>query len=148
MFFDAHEDGDGQLVLVTDYELKFLSLGPRLRQLTSVVSEYAVWTHSCAALHTGVVRSPEGEVVLLPTPLGDGKSTITCAFVAAGWDYLGDEAIGVRPETGVAVGYPEAVGDRPRQSGGALGCGPAGVGRRCGSGPVSAHRLGFVVQPG
>lgn len=112
-FFDAHEDDDGQLVLVTDYEWKFPSLEACLRQLTSAVNEYAVWTHSCAALHAGAVRSPEGQVVLLPAPSGDGKSTITGALVAAGWDYLGDEAIGVRPETGVAVGYPKRLAIGP-----------------------------------
>lgn len=53
MYFDAHEEEDGQLVLVTDFEWKFPSLEACLRQLTSVFNEYAVWTHSCAALHAG-----------------------------------------------------------------------------------------------
>ena len=113
MFFDAHEDGEGQWVLVTDYGWKFPSVEACLRQLTSVVNEYAVWTHSCAALHSGGVRSPEGEVVMLPAPSGDGKSTLTGAFVAAGWDYLGDEAIGVRSGSGVAVGYPKRLAIDP-----------------------------------
>lgn len=109
MFFDVHETPDGEVVLVTDYEWKFPSLQACLRQLTSVVNEYAVWTHSCAALHAGAVRSPHGEIVLLPAASGDGKSTLTGAFVAAGWDYLGDEAIGVRPGSNVAVGYPKRL---------------------------------------
>lgn len=54
--------------------------------------------------------------MLLPAQSEDGKSTLTGAFVAAGWDYLGDEAIGVRPESLVAVGYPKrlAVGPESR----------------------------------
>ncbi len=109
MFFDVHQTDDGEVVLVTDYEWKFPSFEACLRQLTSVVNEYAVWTHSCAALHSGAVRSPEGGIVLLPAPSGNGKSTLTGAFVAAGWDYLGDEAIGVRPGSMVAVGYPKRL---------------------------------------
>ncbi len=109
MFFDVHETADGEVVLVTDYEWKFPSLEACLRQLTSVVNEYAVWTHSCAALHSGAVRSPGGEIVLLPAQSGDGKSTLIGAFVAAGWDYLGDEAVGVRPGSQVAVGYPKRL---------------------------------------
>lgn len=109
MFFDVHETPEGELVLVTDQEWRFPSREACLRQLTSVINEYAVWTHSCAALHAGAVRSPEGELVLLPAPSGNGKSTLTGAFVAAGWDYLGDEAIGVRPDSLVAVGYPKRL---------------------------------------
>ncbi len=109
MFFDVHETDGGEVVLVTDYEWKSPSLEACLRQLTSVINEYAVWTHSCAALHSGAVRSPEGDIVLLPAPSGNGKSTLTGAFVAAGWDYLGDEAVGVRPGSMVAVGYPKRL---------------------------------------
>jgi hypothetical protein len=119
MFFDAHETADGELVLVTDYEWRFPSREACLRQLTSVVNEYAVWTHSCAAFHAGAVRSPDGELVLLPAPSGNGKSTLTGAFVAAGWDYLGDEAIGVRPDSLVAVGYPKRLAIDGVQPGGA-----------------------------
>ena len=116
MLFDVHITDGGELVLVTDYEWKFPSLEACLRQLTSVVNEYAVWTHSCAALHAGAVRSPEGEIVLLPAPSGNGKSTLTGAFVSAGWDYLGDEATGVRPGSLEAVGYPKrlAIGSDSR----------------------------------
>ena len=109
MFFDVHQTDEGEVVLVTDYEWKFPSLEACLRQLTSVVNEYAVWTHSCAVLHSGAVRSPEGDIVLLPASSGNGKSTLTGAFVAAGWDYLGDEAVGVRPGSMVAVGYPKRL---------------------------------------
>lgn len=109
LVFDVHENADGEVVLVTDYEWKFPSLDACLRQLTSVVNEYAVWTHGCAALHSGGVRSPGGAIVLLPAPSGNGKSTLTGAFLAAGWDYLGDEAIGVRADSKVAVGYPKRL---------------------------------------
>lgn len=109
LVFDVHEQGDGQVRLVTDYEWLFPNLAACLNQLTSVINEYAVWTHTCASLHAGAVRSPTGEIVLLAAPSGGGKSTLTGAFVAAGWDYLGDEAIGIRPGTCTAVGYPKRL---------------------------------------
>jgi len=109
MFFDVSTGPSGEVVLETDHEWRFPSRQAFFRQLTSVMNEYAVWTHSCAALHAGAVRSPSGEVVLLPAPSGAGKSTLTGAFVAAGWDYLGDEAIGVRPGPCAAVGYPKRL---------------------------------------
>ena len=52
-------------------------------------------------------------MLVMPAPSGDGKSTLTGAFVAAGWDYLGDEAIGVRSGSGVAVGYPKRLAIDP-----------------------------------
>lgn len=109
LVFDICEQDDGQVLLVTDYEWLFPSLQACLNQLTSVMNEYAVWNHTCASLHAGAVRSPAGEIVVLPALSGAGKSTLTGAFVAGGWDYLGDEATGVRAETCVAVGYPKRL---------------------------------------
>lgn len=113
LVFDLCEGPSGSVTLTTDREWEFPSLRSCLDQLTSVVNEYAVWTHSCAALHAGAVRSPGGGVVLLPAPSGAGKSTLTAAFVAAGWDYLGDEAIGVRLGSCTAVGYPKRLAIDP-----------------------------------
>lgn len=56
-------------------------------------------------LHAGGVRSPDGEILVLPAPSGAGKSTLVAAFVASGWDYLGDEVIGI-DSAGMAVGFP------------------------------------------
>lgn len=122
--FDVRRKEGGQVVLRTYCERSFPDLGACLDQLTSVLNEYAVWTHTCAAFHAGAVRSPEGEIVLLPAPSHSGKSTITSMFVAEGWDYLGDEAIGVRPGACTAVGYPKriAIDDASRRF---LGLGPS-----------------------
>ena len=107
--FDIEEQDDGQVRLVTDYEWLFPTRQACLDQLTTVMNEYAVWNHTCASLHAGAVRSPTGDLVVLPAVSGGGKSTLTGAFVAAGWDYLGDEAIGIRPNPAVAVGYPKRL---------------------------------------
>ncbi|MCO5321168.1 MAG: PqqD family peptide modification chaperone [Microthrixaceae bacterium] len=107
--FDVQVDVSGEVSLVADQVWRFLSFQACLDQLTSVMNRYAVQTHSCAAFHAGAVRSPAGEVALLPGPSGAGKSTLTAAFVVAGWDYLGDEAIGVRPGSCIAVGYPKRI---------------------------------------
>ncbi len=156
--FDVNEEPSGHVVLVTDYEWDFPSRGAFFDQLTQVMNEYAVWTHSCLALHAGAVRSPDGEIVLLPAPSGAGKSTLTGAFMAAGWDYLGDEAIGVRPGTLDAVGYPKrlSINGESRQL---LGLAPnglsdldpaelnAGIDRLCGDvGPVNRVVLPTYIE--
>ena len=114
-FFDVDRIATGELRLCTETERTYPDLGALLDALAGVVNEYAVRTHSCAALHAAALRAPggpgggTGEIVLLPAPSGHGKSTLAAALVAAGWDYLGDEAIGVRPVTLTAVGYPKRV---------------------------------------
>lgn len=110
---DVHEQPDGHVVINRDSERRFASRASFLHQLTALINEYAVRTQTCVALHAGAVRSSTGELVLLPAPSGAGKSTLTGAFVAAGWDYLGDEAIGVRPGELTAVGYPKRLAIDP-----------------------------------
>ena len=73
LVFELREGPKGSVTLTTDREWEFPSLQSCLDQLTSLVNEYAVWTHSCAALHAGAVRSPGGDLVLLPAPSGAGK---------------------------------------------------------------------------
>lgn len=76
-------------------------------QVTMVMNRYAAASDSCVVLHSGGVRGPNGEIIVLPAESESGKSTLTAAFVAQGWDYLSDEAIGIREQTCVAVGYPK-----------------------------------------
>jgi hypothetical protein len=61
------------------------------------------------ALHAGAVRSPDGAVVVLPGESEAGKSTMVATLVRAGWDYLTDEAVGVRPGSLEAVAYPKPL---------------------------------------
>lgn len=109
LVFDVAADPSGKIHLVTDEVWEFPDLDLFLGQLVSILNEYAGWTHTCPVIHAGAVRAPNGGIILLAGPAGCGKSTLTGAFVREGWDYLGDEAIGVRPGSLVAVGYPKRL---------------------------------------
>jgi hypothetical protein len=77
--------------------------------LPSALNQVAAASSSCVALHAGVVRSPAGEVVLLPGLSGSGKTTLTAALVRDGWAYGSDEAVGVRAGSLLAVAYPKPL---------------------------------------
>lgn len=80
-----------------------------LDALPSALNVIAAASTSCIALHSGAVRSPAGEVVLLPALSGSGKTTLTAALVRDGWAYATDEAVGVREGSLVAVAYPKPL---------------------------------------
>lgn len=109
LVLDVGADTSSGLVLSTDFTRHFPDIDALLADISMVTNEYATWAHTCITLHAGAVRSPAGQVVLLPAPSGSGKSTLTAALVMAGWDYLSDEAVGVRADTLVAVGYPKRL---------------------------------------
>lgn len=90
-----------------------IAAGQLLAGVVGEMNQVAAASSSLLALHAGAVRSPSGAVVLLPAPSESGKSTLTANLLRAGWDYLGDEAIGVRPGTLVAVPYPKPLSLRP-----------------------------------
>ena len=77
--------------------------------LASWLNRVVAPSTSVLALHAGAVRSPDGQVVVVVGASGAGKSTLTAALVQAGWDYLTDEATGVRADTLDAVGYPKPL---------------------------------------
>lgn len=52
----------------------------------------ALRAHGLFHLHAGVVISPAGRTVLVAGEGSSGKTTTTLGFLAAGWDYLGDDA--------------------------------------------------------
>jgi hypothetical protein len=79
------------------------ALDALVSQVNRVATEAGV-----LALHAAAVRSPGGEVVLLAGPSGAGKSTLAAALIRDGWDYLGDEAIGITPDHH-AIGYPKPL---------------------------------------
>ena len=109
VYFDVTTTDQGHVVLITNTEWRFPTRQAFLDQLPGVMNEFAARSHSCAVLHAGAVRSPIGQVVVLPAPSNAGKSTLTARLVQAGWDYLGDEAIGIRSGTLAAVGYPKRL---------------------------------------
>ena len=80
-----------------------------LEALPSALNQIAATSSSCIALHAGAVRSPSGEVVLLPALSGSGKTTLTAALVRDGWDYATDEAVGIRARSLRAVAYPKPL---------------------------------------
>lgn len=80
-----------------------------LTAVPSTLNLIAAASSSCIALHSGAVRSPAGEVLLLPARSGSGKTTLTAALIQAGWAYATDEAVGVRAGSLVAVAYPKPL---------------------------------------
>ncbi len=60
------------------------------------------------AVHAGVVRSGD-RILAIPVASGGGKSTLTAALVNAGLQYLSDEGLCVRYESGHVVPYPKPV---------------------------------------
>lgn len=106
---DVERLDDGSIRADVGNELHFPGLDAFLSQITSVINRLTAGPGAGLALHAGAVRSPVGEVVVVTAPSGSGKSTLVASLVQAGWDYLGDETIGVRPD-GTAVGYPKRIG--------------------------------------
>ena len=105
-------------------ERSFGSRPALLEALPTLLNQVAAGSTTCVALHAGCVRSPAGEVVLLPAVSGSGKTTLTAALVQAGWSYGSDEAVGLRSGTLEAVTYPKPlVLDATSRE--ALGLGPS-----------------------
>ena len=90
-------------------ERRYQSRASFLEALPTVLNQIAAASTTCVALHAGCVRSPTGEVVLLPAVSGSGKTTLTAALVQAGWAYGTDEAVGLRAGTLDAVTYPKPL---------------------------------------
>lgn len=107
--FDIVERPSGAMVLTARTEQIATPASNLVNQAITVMNELAAVSSSCLTLHAAGVRSPTGRIVTLPAPSGSGKSTLAAALLAAGWDYLGDEAIGIRPDSCIAVGYPKPL---------------------------------------
>lgn len=60
------------------------------------------------AVHAGVVSSA-GRAVAFPASSGDGKSTLTAACLAAGFDYVSDEALCLDFVTGGVMPYTKPL---------------------------------------
>lgn len=59
-------------------------------------------------LHSAAVAI-DGLAVLLPAVSGSGKSTLTAALMQAGWKYITDEQVTLRPVDGAVVAYPRPI---------------------------------------
>jgi hypothetical protein len=71
-------------------------------------SQASVLVHASAAAHAGTA-------LVMPGPMGAGKSTLVAALVRAGLDYLTDEVVAIDPGSGLVRPYPKYVslaGDR------------------------------------
>ena len=62
----------------------------------------------CLAVHAGVVAR-DGRAAAFPAASGAGKSTLVAACLAAGLDYVSDEALCVSWEDGTVRGYPRPL---------------------------------------
>jgi hypothetical protein len=103
-------DGDGGVALFGWGPRRvYPSVDALLDAVPTVLNQIAAASRTCIALHAGCVRSPTGEVVLLPAASGSGKTTLTAALVRLGWDYASDEAVGIRAGSLDAVGYPKPL---------------------------------------
>lgn len=49
----------------------------------------------------------DGRAIVMPGPMGAGKSTLVAALVRAGLGYVTDEIVALDPATGVVVPYPK-----------------------------------------
>ena len=76
------------------------------------LNRLVTWAPAPLAIHAGAVRSPDGAVVAVAGASGSGKSTLVAQLVQAGWDYLTDEALGLRTDL-AAVAYPKPLALAP-----------------------------------
>lgn len=108
-FFDLTPDAEtGGIRLYAADEWVFPTEDRLLWQLPTVLNDDGSHTHAVAVVHCGVVRTPDGRVIMMAAPPNAGKSTLTGALVAAGCDYLGDESVGITLE-GTVLGYPKPL---------------------------------------
>lgn len=108
-WIDLEPEPGGSIVLTSTDEWRFPSRDGLFAQLPGVVNEHAARSHDRAVLHAGAVRTPRGEVLLVPGAVDAGKSTLIGALVRSGCDYLGDESIAVRPGTLDLIAYPKPL---------------------------------------
>ncbi len=144
-------DPDGSVALSGALgQSSFGDVGSFLEAFPRELNRLAAASRLGPALHAGAVRSPEGVVVVLPGESEAGKSTLVGTLVQAGWDYLTDEAVGIRRGSLLAVAYPKPLALGPasrvvlgsarpgrragRRGPAAPGCGGAARRRRAGRG--------------
>lgn len=76
--------------------------------LLAELNRHAIDGFAEFAVHAGVVAAGD-RVIAFPAQSGDGKSTMTAACLAAGFDYVSDEALCVEFASGRVLPYPKPV---------------------------------------
>lgn len=84
----------------------YASPAEALDNLPHALCSIATHTPVCLVLRSGCVRSPAGEVVLLPGPPESGATTLAAALVRLGWDYASDAIVGIQSAPPRALAYP------------------------------------------
>lgn len=83
----------------------------------SVIADFVLWqinwlafenSPRCLVLHAAAVAR-DGLAVVLPATANSGKSTLATALVAAGFDYLSDEAAAIDLDTGEVLAHPKPI---------------------------------------
>jgi hypothetical protein len=112
-----HRDGEDVVVVVERDGDMISAAAPSSRSLANLVAD--VTSHAIASrpdqlvLHAAAL-SLNGRGLLLPGPTGSGKSTLAATLIAAGFDYLTDEAAAIDLETLEIAPYPKPLSLRPR----------------------------------
>lgn len=103
---DVDTDRFGEVVVTAEHEQRFANESECLRGLVDILDECARRACGLAVLKAAAVRGPSGEVWVLFSTTDLDRSAVTASLVRAGYGYLGDEYIGIRPDTLQAVAYP------------------------------------------
>ncbi|MCL1599115.1 MAG: hypothetical protein M3094_08025, partial [Actinomycetia bacterium] len=102
-------DGDGYTVWAGETRKSdVLDFDQSVMKLMSTLHREAMKLCDLWSVHAGVV-SRNGRAVAFPGISGVGKSTLAGACVAAGWEYVSDEALSFDPDTMEVVLYPKPI---------------------------------------
>jgi hypothetical protein len=105
-------DGDGA---ATRWGVHLDGVRLMRREAASIAFQHLLWeanrraideTHDLVLVHASAAVH-QGRAIILPGPMGAGKSTLAAALLHAGLGYLTDEIVAIDPATGVVVPYPK-----------------------------------------
>jgi hypothetical protein len=99
--YEVHLDAD-RLLATPAKSIAFQSLLWHANRQAIDAGRDSVLVHASAAAHAGTA-------LVLPGPMGAGKSTLVAALVRAGLDYLTDEVVAIDPGSGLVRPYPKYV---------------------------------------
>jgi hypothetical protein len=103
-FVTGEEGPDARLVHVG----RSAESSGRVCELVAHLNATALSRVDCLAVHAGVVAR-DGRAAAFPAASGAGKSTLVAACLAAGLDYVSDEALCVSWDDGAVRGYPRPL---------------------------------------